>query len=110
VADLTSPRDSADPQGRPPTNVNSCIEAGIAWGAGVRLLLLAAENPQAAQAPHEGKTKHVPFMFRSAQLGLYGETVSSFVPGVEFLGKVHKAVLEDRKQFGRRVINYEFYL
>jgi hypothetical protein len=33
--------------------------------------------------------------------------VPGLAPGVEFLGAVHKAVLEDRKRYGRRVINYE---
>ena len=41
---------------------------------------------------------------------LYGDAVSGLAPGVEFLGAVHKAALEDRKKFGRRVINYELGL
>jgi hypothetical protein len=111
VADLTSLEpapDSATLHSR--ANMNACIEAAIAWGANVRVLFLAAANPQAAQAPQEGKTRHVPFMFRNAQLDLYADSVASLAPGVEFLGAVHKAVLEDRKRFGRRVINYELGL
>lgn len=105
VADLTSP--GSAPADKSQANVNSCIEAAIAWGANVRLLLLAAANPLANQATQEGKTRHVPFMFRNAQLDLYDDNVASLAPGVEFLGAVHKAVLEDRTKFGRRVINYE---
>jgi hypothetical protein len=111
VADLTSPESSpGSPAAGSRVNVNACIEAAIAWGADVRILFLASINPQAAQGPQEGKTKHVPFMFRNAQLDLYGDSVSSLAPGVEFLGAVHKAVLEDRNRFGRRVINYELGL
>jgi hypothetical protein len=90
--------------------VNACVEAAIAWGANVRVLCLAAANPQAAQSPLEGKTKHVPFMFRNAQVDLYEDSARSLAPGVEFLGVVRKAILEDRKRSGRRVINYELGL
>ncbi|MBC7856868.1 MAG: toll/interleukin-1 receptor domain-containing protein [Pirellulaceae bacterium] len=108
VANLTSPNLSPDsPAGGSHANVNACIEAAIAWGANVRVLFLAATNSPGPQMPEEGKTRHIPFMFRSAQLDLYGDSISSLAPGVEFLGAVHKTVLEDRKRFGRRVINFE---
>lgn len=107
VADLTAPDHSASGAGAARVNVNSCVEAGIAWGANVRLSLLAAANPDAANAPLEGKTRHVPFMFRNAQLSLYDDSPRSLESGVEFLGWIHRAVLDDREKFGRRVINYE---
>jgi TIR domain len=116
VADLTSddPMPPESParstSGGSRVNVNACIEAAVAWGANVRVLLLAAENPQTAQGPQEGRTKHVPFMLRNARLDIYGDSVFSLAPGVEFLGAVHRAVLDDRKRFGRRVINYELGL
>jgi hypothetical protein len=111
VADLATSEPSTDGLSRRPrVNVNACIEAAIAWGADVRTHLLVAENPQAAEDPREGKTKHVPFMFGADQLRLYKDSTPSLAPGVDFLGAIHDAVLSERSAFGRRVINYEFGL
>jgi hypothetical protein len=105
VADLTKAPTEASESSH--VNTNACIEAGIAWGAGLEPLALAAANPRAAANPPEERTRHIPFMFRNAQLELYEDDDRYLAPGVRFLGAVHKLVEAHRKQFGRRVINNE---
>ncbi len=108
VADLTS-RDEKG-VGAAQANINASIEAGIAWGAEVRVLCLAEENPRTAEDPEDHKTRHVPFIFRNSQVKLYGASDRNLAPGVEFLGRVHNVVLRDRLVYGRRVINRELNL
>jgi hypothetical protein len=66
-------------------NLNTCIEAGIARGAGTRLHLIAREP-----------RRRPPFMFRDLQVFAYGDDV-------ELLGVVHRVLYPYR----RRIINYE---
>jgi hypothetical protein len=66
-------------------NLNTCIEAGIARGAGVRLHLIA-----------KGPRKRPPFMFRDLQVWYYSDDI-------DLLGIIHRLTYPYR----RRVINYE---
>lgn len=66
-------------------NVNSCIEAGLAQGAGAKLHIIS-------RAPR----KSPPFMFRDQQIFHYKNDV-------EMLGLIHKIV----RPYRRRVINIE---
>jgi hypothetical protein len=66
-------------------NLNTCIEAGIARGAKVKLYLLA----------HEPR-RSPPFMLQDLQVWYYSDDL-------DFLGKVHQIV----HPYRRRVINFE---
>jgi hypothetical protein len=66
-------------------SLNTCIEAGIARGAKVKLYLLAQEPRRSP-----------PFMFRDLQVWYYSDEL-------DLLGKVHQILYPYR----RRVINYE---
>ena len=67
-------------------NLNTCIEVGIARGAGCNYHLIA-KTPR----------KRPPFMFRDQQVWFYKDDV-------ELLGLIHKILFPYR----RRVMNYEF--
>jgi hypothetical protein len=108
VADLTKAPSEGSESSH--INTNACIEAAIAWGAGLEPIRLAASNPRAAANPPEEKTRHIPFMFRNTQLELYEDNDHHLASGVRFPGAVHKLVDAHRKQFGRRVINNELEL
>jgi len=66
-------------------NLNTCIEAGIARGAGTRLHLIA-----------KGPRRRPPFMFRDTQVFFYDDDVE--LPGV-----VHRVL----RPYRRRVLNHE---
>ena len=66
-------------------NLNTCIEAGIARGAGTRMHLVA-----------HGPPRRPPFMFRDLQVWHYDNDV-------EFLGLMHRILYPYR----RRVLDYE---
>jgi hypothetical protein len=101
LSDFASEVDSKT--GRIKLNVNSCIEAGIALGAGFgmtaasggveRTIYAVCRDPQTP----EGKTKDVPFMLRSSV------TVEFYKDELDFLAKVHRIARQQR----RRVINLE---
>jgi hypothetical protein len=88
ISDLAS---DLDPETKAPRiNLNTCIEAGIAIGAGVAHYLLS-------RAAGEGrKTDRLPFMFRDHQIHYYDADA-------DLIGLVHKLALPHR----RRVINQE---
>jgi hypothetical protein len=88
VADLGKAPNTADGGIEP--NFNTCIEAGIAVGAGVQHYMLC-------RAPAAGsKTDKLPFMFRDHQIHYYQDDA-------ELLALAHKLSLPHR----RRVINHE---
>jgi hypothetical protein len=66
-------------------NLNTCIEAGIARGAGTRFHL-AARTPR----------RRPPFMFRDQQVWHYANDI-------ELLGRIHRIAYPYR----RRVLNWE---
>ena len=67
-------------------NLNTCIEVGIARGAGCNYHLMA-KTPR----------KRPPFMFRDQQVWFYEDKI-------ELLGVIHKILFAYR----RRIMNYEF--
>jgi hypothetical protein len=92
-ADLACSQDDAKLRLQP--NLNTCIEAGIAMGAG-RPVFLTALDPESFDPKVQQKTTQIPFMFRNSQVNWYQS-----VP--DFLAQVHKLAMATR----RRIINDE---
>lgn len=76
-------------------NLNTCIEAGIAWGAR-RPVFVTALDPECFDPQVQNKTTQLPFMFRNHMIQWYGSSV-------EFLAKIHRLAWSTR----RRIINAE---
>lgn len=76
-------------------NVNTCIEAGIALGAG-KSILATSLDPKSFDPEVKDKTTQLPFMFRNNQITWYSGRV-------DYLGKVHRLARAMR----RRIINQE---
>lgn len=73
----------------PPTNENTCIEAGIAMGAGVRLQITARRGPQ-----DRWKVAKLPFMIRHHDVATYGDDQ-------HLMAIIHRTV----RPFRRRILN-----
>jgi hypothetical protein len=92
-ADVASLRDAATNRLVP--NLNTCIEAGIAMGAG-RPLFVSALDPASFDPTVKERTTQVPFMFRNSQIQWYGGDE-------DFLARVHRLA----RMMRRRIINDE---
>lgn len=105
IADLSSfaikSESSDSPRNRDRTvNVNACIEAGIARGAGKTVKCLSAADLKTV-SPEDGKSTKLPFMFRNDSISWYEDEMA-------LLATVHALAQEDRFKFGRRIINHEY--
>jgi hypothetical protein len=76
-------------------NINTCIEAGIAKGAG-RPVFVTSLDPTSFSPGVTEKTRQLPFMFRDSQINWYSGPT-------DYLAKCHKLAMNLR----RRIINDE---